>query len=70
MPTYKHRKCYFCTNQINYVDYKNLHLLRKYISQYAKIVPRYYSGNCLKHQKRIALAVKNARTIALLPFVR
>lgn len=68
MPSYKNRKCQFCINQINYVDYKNVNLIRKYISQYKKIVPKYYSGNCLKHQKILARAVKNARLMALIPF--
>ncbi|MFA6917746.1 MAG: 30S ribosomal protein S18 [Candidatus Gracilibacteria bacterium] len=68
MPSYKNRKCQFCINQIKFVDYKNLGLLKKYISQYKKIVPKYYNGNCLKHQKMIARAVKNARFMALMPF--
>jgi len=68
MPTYKGRKCQLCVNQIKYIDYKNINLLRKYMSQYSKIVPKYYSGNCLKHQKMLSRAVKNARMMALLPF--
>jgi len=68
MPSYKNRKCQFCINQTKFVDYKNLGLLKKYISQYKKIVPKYYSGNCLKHQKMIARAIKNARFMALAPF--
>ena len=70
MPTFKHRKCHFCAEKINYIDYKNLGLIRKFISQYFKIVPRYYSGNCLKHQKKLARAVKYARHVALVPFVK
>jgi small subunit ribosomal protein S18 len=68
MPAYKNRKCYFCEEQIVDIDYKNTALLQKYLSQYKKIVPRYYSGTCLKHQKKLSNAVKNARTIALIPF--
>jgi len=68
MPTYKNRKCQFCVDQIDYIDYKNVHLVKKYLSQYKKIVPKYYSGNCLKHQKMLARAVKNARMMALVPF--
>lgn len=70
MPTYKARKCQFCINQVANIDYKNTALLRKYTSQYFKIVPRYYSGNCLKHQKRLATAVKNARFMAMIPFTK
>lgn len=68
MPTYKARTCKFCEKKINYIDYKNVNLLRKYLSQYKKIVPKYYSGNCLKHQKSLSRAVKNARIMALIPF--
>lgn len=70
MATYKNRQCYFCENNIAYVDYKNTHLLRKFLTQYLKIVPRYYSGSCLKHQKKVMSAVKNARGMALMPFTR
>lgn len=51
-----------------YVDYKNLKYLRKFISKYGKIVPRYYTGVSLKHQKQLAKAIKNARRMALLPY--
>lgn len=68
MPNYKNRQCQFCIDQVNDVDYKNLRLLDKYVTKYNKIVPRYYSGNCLKHQKKLASAVKNARIMALVPF--
>lgn len=68
MPAYQGRKCKFCINEIKNIDYKNAKLLRKYVTQYLKIVPRYYSGNCLKHQKQAAHAIKRARFMALLSF--
>jgi len=68
MPAYQGRKCKFCDKGVKYIDYKNLKVINRYTTQYNKIVPRYYSGNCLKHQKALALAVKRARTMALLPF--
>jgi small subunit ribosomal protein S18 len=68
MSSYKGRKCYFCEKKIVYIDYKNVKLLRKYTTKYKKIVPKYYSGNCLKHQKNLSRAIKNARFMALLPF--
>ncbi|MFA7686034.1 MAG: 30S ribosomal protein S18 [Candidatus Gracilibacteria bacterium] len=68
MPSYKGRKCQFCINQIDYVDYKNVALVKKYTSQYKKIVPKYYNGNCIKHQKIVMRAIKNARLVALIPF--
>lgn len=64
------KKCTFCIDQVMFVDYKHLKLLRKYLSQYGKIVPRYYTGNCLWHQKRLANAIKRAREAALLPFLK
>lgn len=70
MPTYKARKCQYCIDQVNNIDYKNITLIRRYMTQYSKIVPRYYSGNCLKHQKKLAKAVKNARFVALVPFTK
>ncbi|MBD3329991.1 30S ribosomal protein S18, partial [Candidatus Peregrinibacteria bacterium] len=53
---------------ISHIDYKRIALLGKFTTKYEKIVPRYYSGTCLKHQKSLARAIKNARMMALLPF--
>lgn len=64
------KPCVFCIDKVDYIDYKNLALLRRYLSQYGRIVPRYYTGNCLWHQKRIANAIKLAREVALFPFVK
>ncbi len=52
------------------IDYKNVELLKKYITKFGKIVPKYYSGVCLKNQKKLAKAIKRARMMALLPFVK
>lgn len=52
------------------IDYKNTELLKKYITKFGKIVPRYYSGVTLKNQKKLAKAIKRARIMALLPFVK
>lgn len=52
------------------IDYKNTELLAKYITKFGKIVPRYYSGVSLKNQKKLAVAIKRARMMALLPFVK
>jgi len=64
------KPCSFCKESTKYVDYKNLKILNKFITKYAKIVPRYYSGVCLKHQKMLSRAVKKSRIMALLPFVK
>lgn len=51
------------------IDYKDTELLKKYITKFGKITPRYYSGVCLKNQKKLAKEIKKARMMALLPFV-
>jgi small subunit ribosomal protein S18 len=64
------KPCSFCKEDANYIDYKNLKVLAPFITKYAKIVPRYYSGTCLRHQKMLARAIKRARFMALIPFVK
>ena len=64
------KQCPLCEEGTQYVDYKNLKVLHPFITKYAKIVPKYYSGACLRHQKMLARAIKRARFMALLPFVK
>jgi len=59
-----------CPLQWVSIDYKNVELLGKYITKFGKITPRYYTGVSLKNQKKLARAIKRARTMALLPFVK
>ena len=54
--------------KLQIIDYKDTHLLRTYISERGKIRARRVTGNCVQHQRDIAIAVKNAREVALLPF--
>lgn len=61
--------CQFCTDKSIKIDYKNADLLRRYIDDTGKIRPRRQTGTCAKHQRAVAKAIKNARHIALLPFV-
>jgi small subunit ribosomal protein S18 len=61
--------CFFCVNNIQEIDYKNVNLLRRFISSYSKIVSRKRSGVCSKHQRQLSNAIKRARIMALLPFV-
>ncbi|MFA5020969.1 MAG: 30S ribosomal protein S18 [Patescibacteria group bacterium] len=61
--------CHFCVNNIDDIDYKNINLLRRFISSYSKIVSRKRSGVCSFHQRKLANAIKRARIMALLPFV-
>lgn len=51
------------------IDYKDVELLRQYITKFGKITPRYYTGVSLKNQKKLAKAIKRARMMSLLPFV-
>lgn len=51
------------------IDYKDVELLKKYITKFGKITPRYYTWISLKNQKRLSNAIKRARMVALLPFV-
>lgn len=61
--------CSFCVEKIEYIDYKDVQRLKKYITERGKILPRRISGNCARHQRQLTNAIKRARIIALLPFV-
>ena len=60
--------CSFCVDKIESINYKEIGRLQRYVSERGKILPRRISGNCAKHQRQVTLAVKRARSIALLPF--
>lgn len=60
--------CQFCSDKTVKIDYKNVDLLRRYVTEEGKIRPRRQTGTCAKHQRAVAYAVKRARQIALLPF--
>jgi small subunit ribosomal protein S18 len=60
--------CYFCVNNLKEVDYKDIHSLLKYVNIYKKILPRKRTGVCSWHQRKLATAIKRARTMALLPY--
>ena len=64
----KRKICIFCKDRIDYVDYKDVSLLKKFVSERGKIRSRRVSGNCVQHQRDVATAVKNAREMALLPY--
>lgn len=64
----KKKYCHFCADKTKYVDYKDVALLRKFLSERGKIRARRVTGNCPQHQRLVATAVKNAREMALLPF--
>lgn len=64
----RRRMCRFCADKEVRVDYKDVNMLRMYITDRGKLVPRRISGNCAKHQREVVRAVKQARNIALVPF--
>ncbi len=63
----KKKVCRFCVDKID-IDYKDAKLLRQFITERGKIMPRRLTGTCAKHQRQLAAAVKTARIIALVPF--
>ena len=64
----KKRVCNFCVDSTNFIDYKDVPKLRRYVSERGKILPRRITGNCSKHQRAMTIAVKRARHIALVAF--
>ena len=64
----KKKVCVFCSEHISYVDYKDVNLLRRFMSDRGKIRARRVSGNCSQHQAAVAVAIKTARELALLPY--
>lgn len=64
----RRRVCSFCTGKIKEIDYKETSILRRYISDRGRIEPRRRTGTCAKHQRALAVAIKRARHLALLPF--
>jgi ribosomal protein S18 len=62
--------CIFCVQKIAWVDYKDANLLRRYMSDRGKIRSRRVSGNCTQHQREVAVAIKTARELALLPYTQ
>jgi small subunit ribosomal protein S18 len=64
----KKKVCVFCKEKTEYIDYKDSATLRKFISDRGKIRARRVSGNCTQHQRDVAVAIKNSREMALLPY--
>ena len=64
---FKKKVCRFCNQKLK-IDYKDSDTLRRFITERGKILPRRMTGTCAKHQRALALSIKRARSIALLPF--
>jgi small subunit ribosomal protein S18 len=68
-PLFRRRKvCKFCTDKIDYVDYKDVRLLLAFVPDRGKILPRRISGVCAPHQRKLQTAIKRARQLALIPY--
>jgi small subunit ribosomal protein S18 len=67
--TYTSKPCRFCVDRIP-INYKNEVLLRRFVTDRGKITPRRITGTCARHQRQLSAAIKRARAIALLPFVK
>jgi len=66
---YQRRKfCQFCVDKVEYIDYKDVQLLRRFVSDTGQMDSRRRTGTCARHQRRLTLAIKRARYLALLPY--
>ena len=66
----RRKSCHFCKDEVAEVDYRNVNQLRRYVSEKGKIRNRLITGACRRHQRQVAVAVKRAREMALLPYVQ
>jgi small subunit ribosomal protein S18 len=66
----KKKVCIFCAERIAWVDYKDVNLLRRFMSERGKIRARRVTGNCQQHQREVAVAIKTSRELALLPYTQ
>ncbi|MCE6115154.1 30S ribosomal protein S18 [Mycoplasmopsis agalactiae] len=64
------RKCELCETNIEYVDYKNVEFITKFISGIGQIKPHVSTGTCARHQRKVANAIKRARFMALIPYTK
>ena len=64
----RRKVCAFCVERVREIDYKDASRLRRYLSDRGKIEPRRKTGTCAKHQRRLSVALKRARHMALLPY--
>ena len=65
----RRKVCVFCADRVEFIDYKDIARLRKFVSERAKILPRRATGTCAKHQRELTSAIKRARQVALIPYV-
>lgn len=65
----RRKVCFFTANGITHIDYKDVELLKRFVSERGKILPRRVTGTSAKYQRKLTIAIKRARSMALLPFV-
>ena len=65
----RRRVCKFCAEKIDYINYKDVRLLAPFLPERGKIQPRRISGTCALHQRKLQVAIKRARQLALIPYV-
>ncbi|MGC8938183.1 MAG: 30S ribosomal protein S18 [Thermodesulfovibrio sp.] len=66
---FRKKYCRFCAEKIDFIDYKNVKMLRGFMTERGKILSRKMTGTCSKHQRQLTRAIKRARSIALLPYI-
>jgi small subunit ribosomal protein S18 len=64
------QQCFFCSQNLKNIDYKEIDLLRRFVSSQAKIIDPRHTHICAKHQRKLSTAIKQARFMGLLPYVR
>ncbi|MBN2054529.1 30S ribosomal protein S18 [bacterium] len=64
----RRKVCRFCVGHVTHIDYKDIEVLRTYVTERGKLVPRRISGTCAHHQRALSRAIKRARAIALMPY--
>ncbi len=64
----RRKVCRFCVDKVVYIDFKNYRLLKDFLTERGKIIPRRITGNCARHQRMLTTAIKRSRNIALLSF--
>ena len=64
----RRKVCTFCVDKVTYIDYKDIKLISAFVPERGKVLPRRMFGTCAEHQRKLTLAIKRARHIALLPF--
>jgi len=65
----KKKRCQWCMEGVDFIDYKSISKLQRFMDSKGKILPRRQTGNCARHQRQLAVAIKRARIMGLLPFV-